>query len=984
MRRVPLTLVTGPANAEKAGYVLGAYAAAAAREPILVVPTFADVQTYRRELADRGVVFGARVETWARLSSELVRRAGVSGRVLSGLARERVTALAVARTELRVLGPAAQTPGFVPALLRLVDELGAARVDPGRWYAAVRAWAAAEPRRGDYAEDLGALYSAYRRAQERLGRLDREQQIAQALDVLRTEPARWRGTPVFLYGFDDLSAAQRDAVETLAVHVDVDVTASLPYEPGRMAFAGRHETHAHLDAIATQRIALEARSEHYEPAARAVLHQLERNLFEPAGGTRVDPAEAVLLLRGGGARAELELVAAHVARLLGEGVAAEEIAVVIRRAREHAALVESVFGSYGIAIASPREVAVAHTALGRGVLALARCALQPDDASADDLLAWLRTPGLLRVPALADALEQQLRQNGVGDAAAARARFEAEHFRLDAIERVRAAADRGPAELCERLAAEASSLFANPFRGRGAVLAPDEVVDAQVAARLRRALSELSALAEVDAALVPTGADLLRTLGDLRVRVGRFPGPGVVTVADPKDVRARRVRALFCCSLQEGVFPAPVRPEPFLSDGDRFALNSASGLRLALHEDALGRERYLFYATVSRPTELLGLSWHAADEDGGPTVRSLFVDDVLDLLVVNPPIGERPLGAAGFADDATAPPPPTERERARAAVVAATPVEPQPIAPLGDTRVLAALAARETWSASALESWLACPVRWFVERVLRPAELVPDPEPLIRGTLAHAVLERALSQLHADGQPRPLRSDDLPDAWRLAHAAIDELRHDVRLSPNPERARAALHRLEGDVLRYLNWAAENGSVFAPAEFELRFGGRDDPQPAVDLGDGLKLSGRIDRVDRGPGGDVLVIDYKGASATPQAKWAQDNRLQLALYALALPEVLEGVARVAGALYQPLGAKDRRPRGALREDADPDLRSYPTDRVDDERFSELLDEARARAVAAVAAAKQGALRPSPDTCGWGGSGCSYPSICRCERG
>jgi hypothetical protein len=39
---VPLTLVTGPANAEKAGFVLGAYRERLHREPLLVVPTPAD------------------------------------------------------------------------------------------------------------------------------------------------------------------------------------------------------------------------------------------------------------------------------------------------------------------------------------------------------------------------------------------------------------------------------------------------------------------------------------------------------------------------------------------------------------------------------------------------------------------------------------------------------------------------------------------------------------------------------------------------------------------------------------------------------------------------------------------------------------------------------------------------------------------------------------------------------------------------------
>ena len=151
---------------------------------------------------------------------------------------------------------------------------------------------------------------------------------------------------------------------------------------------------------------------------------------------------------------------------------------------------------------------------------------------------------------------------------------------------------------------------------------------------------------------------------------------------------------------------------------------------------------------------------------------------------------------------------------------------------------------------------------------------------------------------------------------------------------------------------------------------------------MELGPGLRLAGRIDRVDR-QGDRAVVIDYKGRSATPLAKWAADSRLQLALYALALPEVLEGVAEVSGALYQPLGADDRTPRGAMRDGADPGLNLKRTDRVDDAEFGELLEDARRRAVDAVQDVRRGALKPSPDTCAWNG-GCSFPSICRCERG
>src|SRR3954470_24492628 len=253
---MPLTLVTGPANAEKAGHVLAAYRAALRREPLLVLPTAADVEHYRRELAEAGAVFGVRVLRFAWLEREIARRAGVSGRPLGALARERVAAAAVAGARLERLAASAATPGFMRAFLGLVDELEEQRVEPGRWYAALRAWAADAPGQAEYAEELAALYGAYRDALARLDRRDARLHAVEALDALRLEPARWGGTPVFLYGFDDLEPLQRDAIETLAVHCGADVTVSLTYEPGRTAFAGRGTTFQELVALGAEHVML--------------------------------------------------------------------------------------------------------------------------------------------------------------------------------------------------------------------------------------------------------------------------------------------------------------------------------------------------------------------------------------------------------------------------------------------------------------------------------------------------------------------------------------------------------------------------------------------------------------------------------------------------------------------------------------------------------------------------------------------------------
>ncbi|HMJ35250.1 MAG TPA: PD-(D/E)XK nuclease family protein [Baekduia sp.] len=968
---MPLHLVTGPANAAKARTVLAAARARAATSPLLVVPTFGDIETYRRELAEDGAVLGVRVERFSGLLRELAFRGGVPGGALSALQRERVAAAAIAATPLQRLAAAAATPGFAPALVAFAEELGEARIEPPRFVRAVRDWAGDDASRRAYADELGALVLAYRRAQERTGRRDRPQHVTTALDALRLEPDRWGGTPVLLYGFDDLSPLQRDVVDTLANAVGADVLLSLTFEPGRTAFAARATLHQDLLALGATEEIHPASADYYAPGARSALHHVERSLYEP-DPERVDPGEAIVALEGGGERAEIELVAAEVARLIrAEGVAPEEVAVVHRGLDSVAALVDQVFRAYDLPAAVRRRIAVGHTALGRGLVAMLRCALL--DATADDLLTWLRTPGVLRVPAFADRLESRARRQGARTAREARTLWEQEHWELEALDHLAQAYARGGVKaLGERVEAEAAALLAAPWRRSAPVLDEEGELDARVAAQVRRALRELAALPPD---LQPDPAALAATLDGLEVFVGADAGPGRVTVTQPQSLRARRVRALFCIGLQEGVFPAPTTPEPFLGDDERREINAASGLRLALHEDALHVERLFFYSAVSRPTDLLALSWHAANDEGAPSVRSLLVDDVADLL----PEGwadhprRRELGAAGWLAVGA----PTDREAARFAAAAAPPAEPPHIGHLTAPAALGPLRERHTWSASQLEVFSSCPVKWFVDRHLRPEALVPDPEPMIRGELAHRVLEHALSSLVGVGGLSPER---LPEARALVHAALDEHADDFRISPNPERLRSALRRLEVDLVRYLEYAAHAGSAFRPSHFEVKFGMAEDPHPALELdGGALRLAGRIDRIDTDPSGrEAIVYDYKGKTATAQARWLEEGKLQIGLYLLTVRHVL-GLEAVGG-LYQPLGATDGRPRGAVLAEADPGLDTVKTDRVDEHELEALLEQCAAAARDAVARIRAGALEPAPDKCAYSG-GCAHPTICRC---
>ena len=539
---MPLTLITGPANAAKAGAVFERLRAAAPRDPLLVVPTAADAVHYQRELAGSGLVFGVEVQTFARLVGEIAARAGLSVRPLGPVARERVVRAAVGDVPLRVLARSAATPGFADAAGALFAELQRSLVTPARFTAALRAWAAepegggggrAEPeeaRRGGraaepegaaaaaYAAELAALYAAYRRRLEALGRPDREGHAWAALDALRAAPAgAWGARPVFFYGFDDLTPTQFDAVETLVRHAGADVCVALPYEPGRVAFAVRAATVEELRPLAAEVVHLPEQAEHYAPASRPALHHLERRLFEP-GAPRRPPNGAIRLLEAGGERAEAELVGAEVLELMRQGVEAADIAVLLRGDEETAALMAQVLAGYGIPVSHDRRVALERTRLGAGVLAAARAAAA--DGTAADLLTWLRTPGCLAEPSAADALEARVRRGEVRTAREARRLWRGDGPGAPASARRagrgRGGRSRGAAGRARRRGGRAVDGAAPPGRSRAR---PPRTTPTPASPReLRAAVAELRALAAADPALLGGPGDVLAALAAVPVR----------------------------------------------------------------------------------------------------------------------------------------------------------------------------------------------------------------------------------------------------------------------------------------------------------------------------------------------------------------------------------------------------------------------------------------------------------------------------------
>jgi ATP-dependent helicase/DNAse subunit B len=983
---VPITLITGPANAGKARVVLDAMRAhlAHGEEPLLVVPTRADAEHYLRELAGDGAAMGARVERFDGLVEEVVRRAGVRGPLLGGVARKRaIAAIAArsipARTGGERAGASAHGAGFVRALADMLAELQVRRVTPARLAGALREWESVDGAGASRAE-LGRLFGDYRQTLARIGRTDAEQRAVRALDALRERPALWGLRPVLIYGFDDLTRLQLDVIETLGTIVDARVMVSLTYERGRTAFAGRAATFAALEPLAGDRRELAARADYYAPSARAALSHLERNLFEP-DAPQLDPGGAVRLLEGGGERAELELVAREIAGLLRDGMPAQDIALVLRAPGAVAELLGEVLSAAGVPYALQRRTPLADTAIGRALIGLLRCVpgeharggegREPAEAEGElaDLLAWLRAPGLLERPELADALELRARRAGAWSAAQARALWEQRNWPLETIDQLQHAAERGAVALLDRVARELDWLFAAPRRGEESVLAAGEVQEALALAAGRRALAELRELAQIAPELAPGDpAALAGTLEQVEIVSGERPTLGTVAVLDPLALRARRVRALFVCGLQEGVFPARARPHPFLADEERRRLAETSGLMLGEHEDALAAERYLLYAAVSRPEELLFLSWHVADDDGEPSARSLFVDDVCDLFDARLFDGRtrRALGTA---------------EPSAMALTGRAGFDPR--SSLTDARLLGDLR-EHVWSASSLAVWIGCPVRWFVERMLRPGAFEPDAEPLVRGGLAHAALRDTLEGLRRESGSARLTPANLARARELLAEALARNEAEFPLSVAPERRPGARRRLHADLDRYLGHAAAADSPLEPRFTELGFGfaaddelGEGSSLAPFEFGPGMRMRGRIDRVDVDDRGEAVVYDYKASAAPPAARWIEEGSLQVALYMRAVEQLL-GV-HAAGGFYQPLSGGDLRARGVLDVDSGVQLECVRGDAREGPEVRELLDEAIAAARGAAAQAARGELEPRPQSCAYRG-GCMYPTICR----
>jgi RecB family exonuclease len=219
------------------------------------------------------------------------------------------------------------------------------------------------------------------------------------------------------------------------------------------------------------------------------------------------------------------------------------------------------------------------------------------------------------------------------------------------------------------------------------------------------------------------------------------------------------------------------------------------------------------------------------------------------------------------------------------------------------------IVARGTVSASRLARYASCGFQYFLENVLRlEPTLEPEErkrlEPLERGSLFHDVAEDFLRELRDNGllpvrdsQAERQRLTEMADAALARHVAD----HPPRFKLLWERE---CRRFKETLLTWLAREARAAEHSTPAFFEVGFGpspggeaGPSEPhmqEPLeIDLGDGraLRVSGRIDRIDRRPDGKLVLRDYKtGRAPKDEAGLFRGGRqLQIPFYVLAAARI-----------------------------------------------------------------------------------------------
>jgi len=1028
-----LILVNGPPNSGKLGQVIGWWQANREAAPFLLAPTRMDARELAAETLERcggAVIGGAPSGTFDDLAGLILKG---RPRLLGPLRRQLLLRRILSTADLGPLAAMAELPGAAQAFEKLLRELGETGMPPEGVMGSLDAWAQAS---GDsLPEQLALAYQKYAAACATLGAEERWEVLTRAERDLGS--AEWR-RPVAAHGFTSFTSGQRSLLLALSQRVPVLVTLIAGAPAFDEAWGGevgwwkeratevvrtRPQTRVYSSAALARLNAWwsgEERSEEPGAVREAAPFADEPGAAGgaegPAGESRAvgratqvgeapgaaagdagDPGIAagaglsadskdtqgprgdsgVRFMLSSGRRNEVELAGRQIVGLLRDGVPPSEIAVVVRDSSRWHRIVGQVFRAYGIPHRIDTRMEFGATGLGAAFLQAVRGFIRGDFA---ELFAYLRGPYSPYEAQLIDRLEIEIHE-GAHHSGAALRRAVARSLpdQLTPLRNVLGRDESGGAiirpEGVEDLARgllERASGAAKDIREMEA--------DARAFGVVRGWAEELSHWQPAfSGEQPPTAAEALSTLSQSLLPMGREEEGGVVHVLTAVRARARRFTVMFMLGLVEGEFPRPREEKGLLSRRRRQEANRVCGRELFVDRGP-NEEEALFALLLSRPWQLLYLSARDTEDEGEEVVPSPFYEACRRVLGVDAANLRRGL------DEVVHPvaEAPSEREYLRGCAVQGL----VPDAALGWSgrlqtapwrrpprltrpEVLGQLAGQDAFAARQLEDYAQCPFRWFIEHLIGREKMEREMDPLARGNVLHGALSTIYGALAKEGR-LPLGPAGLERAFELVELHVVQALSAFEHHGTAAQRRLLLTAATRDLKRFCEFDANSGSELRPALFERSVGANG----GVDIG-GVKVRGRIDRIDVDTQGRNFVIDYKGGTSVPKLPFSQEGNLQVPLYLCAL-RAESPQTEVAGGAYAALGSNKR--AGIYLEGVE--VGGWARKPLDEEELLEELELCVARAGDAAAGMRSGRI-PSDPAEGDCLFYCDLAGICRSGR-
>jgi ATP-dependent helicase/DNAse subunit B len=318
----------------------------------------------------------------------------------------------------------------------------------------------------------------------------------------------------------------------------------------------------------------------------------------------------------------------------------------------------------------------------------------------------------------------------------------------------------------------------------------------------------------------------------------------VVHVMSVFEARQWNPAVMFVPNLIEKVFPRYHPQDPFLPDSAIRELQRV-GVRLRDSRDRDREEACLFDSLVQRHAKTrreICLSYPRRNARGDENLRSSFFGHLRAVESQPLAVRPRPLAASLLM---------------------------RPAAPIRNADLLASISARQRhFSPSGLEAYARCPFQFFADRTLRLVSLPDTPEDrlsfLVQGNIVHDVLK----------QWTPVRGEVRPH-FDAVFAAVCEREHIQQTYRTEVLRRRMLADLEDFCSTFRTYSDRTSMPEQSFEFELI--------------PGVRLRGRIDRVDPTDDGGAIIVDYKYSNNTKQ-NVQDESKLQGVLYTIAAERAL----------------------------------------------------------------------------------------------